>query len=55
MRTLVGLALFLSALTPPAQNASAQLAEKKVLTSATAIIAQWTARSVPSCWPPLRC
>jgi hypothetical protein len=36
MRTLVGLALFLSALTPPAQNTSAQLAEKKVLTSATA-------------------
>ena len=36
MRTLVGLALFLSALTLPAQNASAQLAEKKVLTSATA-------------------
>ena len=30
MRTSVGLALFLSALTPPAQNASAQLAEKKV-------------------------
>ena len=36
MRTLVGLALFLSALTPPAQNASAQLAEKKVLTLAAA-------------------
>jgi hypothetical protein len=30
MRTSVGLALFLSALTLPAQNASAQLAEKKV-------------------------
>ena len=36
MRTSVGLALFLSTLTLPAQNASAQLAEKKVLTSATA-------------------
>jgi len=36
MRTLVGLALFLSALTLPAQNASAQLAEKKVLTLAAA-------------------
>jgi glc operon protein GlcG len=36
MRTSVGLALFLSALTLPAQNASAQLAEKKVLTLAAA-------------------
>src|SRR6202045_674958 len=36
MRASVGLALFLSTLTLPAQNASAQLAEKKVLALAAA-------------------
>ena len=36
MRTSIGLALFLSALTLPTQNTSAQLVEKKVLTLAAA-------------------